>query len=52
MVNNLPLNLAIFDRKAGAKDNGAAGERDYFPGYYAAFAFDPDGNNVEVVHLP
>jgi catechol 2,3-dioxygenase-like lactoylglutathione lyase family enzyme len=34
---------------AGGKDNGAPGERDYHPGYYAAFAFDPDGNNVEAV---
>jgi len=38
-------------RKAGAKDNGAPGERDYIPGYYAAFVLDPDGNNIEVVHL-
>ncbi|TAJ85292.1 MAG: VOC family protein [Reyranella sp.] len=35
---------------AGGRDNGAPGERDYHPGYYAAFAFDPDGNNVEAVH--
>jgi catechol 2,3-dioxygenase-like lactoylglutathione lyase family enzyme len=35
---------------AGAVDNGAPGERPvYHPGYYGAFAFDPDGNNVEVV---
>jgi catechol 2,3-dioxygenase-like lactoylglutathione lyase family enzyme len=34
---------------AGGRDNGAPGERPYHPGYYAAFAFDPDGNNVEVV---
>ncbi|MER2177015.1 MAG: VOC family protein [Stenotrophomonas maltophilia] len=33
----------------GGKDNGAPGERPYHPGYYAAFALDPDGNNVEVV---
>ena len=32
---------------AGGRDNGAPGVRDYHPGYYAAFAFDPDGNNVE-----
>ncbi len=32
---------------AGGRDNGAPGERKYHPGYYAAFAFDPDGNNVE-----
>lgn len=35
---------------AGGRDNGAPGERDYHPGYYAAFALDPDGNNVEAVH--
>ena len=35
---------------AGGKDNGAPGERKYHPGYYAGFLFDPDGNNIEVVH--
>jgi catechol 2,3-dioxygenase-like lactoylglutathione lyase family enzyme len=35
--------------KAGAKDNGAPGYRDYSPGYYAAFVLDPDGNNIEAV---
>jgi catechol 2,3-dioxygenase-like lactoylglutathione lyase family enzyme len=36
---------------AGYRDNGAPGERpEYHPGYYAAFVFDPDGNNVEVVN--
>ncbi len=34
---------------AGGRDNGAPGERHYHAGYYAAFAFDPDGNNVEAV---
>jgi catechol 2,3-dioxygenase-like lactoylglutathione lyase family enzyme len=34
---------------AGGRDNGPPGERDYHPGYYAAFAFDPDGNNIEAV---
>jgi catechol 2,3-dioxygenase-like lactoylglutathione lyase family enzyme len=34
---------------AGGRDNGAPGERSYHPGYYAAFALDPDGNNIEVV---
>ncbi|MNV36086.1 hypothetical protein D3C71_1275500 [compost metagenome] len=33
----------------GGKDNGPPGERPYHPGYYAAFALDPDGNNIEVV---
>jgi catechol 2,3-dioxygenase-like lactoylglutathione lyase family enzyme len=35
---------------AGGEDNGAPGERDYHPGYYAAFVLDPDGTNVEAVH--
>jgi catechol 2,3-dioxygenase-like lactoylglutathione lyase family enzyme len=34
----------------GGRDNGAPGERDYHPGYYAAYALDPDGNNVEAVY--
>jgi len=33
----------------GGRDNGAPGERTYHPGYYAAFALDPDGNNIETV---
>jgi catechol 2,3-dioxygenase-like lactoylglutathione lyase family enzyme len=35
---------------AGGVDNGEPGERSYHPGYYAAFAFDPDGNNIEAVY--
>ena len=36
--------------KAGGRDNGEPGLRkDYSPTYYAAFLFDPDGNNVEAV---
>jgi catechol 2,3-dioxygenase-like lactoylglutathione lyase family enzyme len=35
---------------AGGRDNGAPGERHYHPGYYAAYAFDPDGNNIEAVY--
>ena len=34
---------------AGGKDNGNPGYRDYWPGYYAAFVLDPDGNNIEAV---
>jgi catechol 2,3-dioxygenase-like lactoylglutathione lyase family enzyme len=35
---------------AGGKDNGKPGYREeYWPGYYAAFIFDPDGNNIEAV---
>jgi catechol 2,3-dioxygenase-like lactoylglutathione lyase family enzyme len=33
----------------GGRDNGAPGFREYHPGYYAAFAYDPDGNNIEAV---
>lgn len=35
---------------AGGRDNGAPGERQYHPGYYAAYALDPDGTNVEAVY--
>jgi catechol 2,3-dioxygenase-like lactoylglutathione lyase family enzyme len=35
---------------AGGRDNGGPGERHYHPGYYAAYALDPDGNNVEAVY--
>ena len=36
---------------AGGRDNGGPGERPhYHPGYYAAFVWDPDGNNVEAVY--
>jgi catechol 2,3-dioxygenase-like lactoylglutathione lyase family enzyme len=38
--------------KARGRDNGAPGLRpDYSPNYYAAFLFDPDGNNIEAVCL-
>ena len=36
--------------RAGGKDNGKPGLRpDYHASYYAAFVFDPDGNNLEAV---
>lgn len=36
---------------AGGRDNGPPGIRlQYHSGYYAAYALDPDGNNVEAVH--
>jgi len=36
--------------QAGGRDNGAPGLRpQYGPDYYAAFLFDPDGNNIEAV---
>ncbi|HWZ89282.1 MAG TPA: VOC family protein [Polyangiaceae bacterium] len=35
---------------AGGRDNGAPGIRaHYHPGYYGAFALDPDGHNIEAV---
>jgi predicted lactoylglutathione lyase len=36
---------------AGAKDNISPRARlEYYPGYYAADVFDPDGYTFEVVH--
>jgi catechol 2,3-dioxygenase-like lactoylglutathione lyase family enzyme len=40
---------------AGYRDNGAPGVREQYSSaeagtYYAAFLFDPDGNNIEAVH--
>jgi predicted lactoylglutathione lyase len=36
--------------EAGGRDNGGPGIRkDYSPTYYAAFLYDPDGNNIEAV---
>jgi catechol 2,3-dioxygenase-like lactoylglutathione lyase family enzyme len=34
---------------AGARDNGGPGYRNYWPGYYAAYVYDPDGHNIEAV---
>ncbi|MEX0316999.1 MAG: VOC family protein [Ruegeria sp.] len=34
----------------GGTDNGGPGERPYHPGYFAAYALDPDGNNIEAVY--
>lgn len=35
---------------AGGRDNGGPGPRpQYSANYYAAFVFDPDGNNIEAV---
>jgi catechol 2,3-dioxygenase-like lactoylglutathione lyase family enzyme len=36
--------------EAGFQTNGAPGLRDYGPGYYAAYLFDPDGNNIEALY--
>jgi catechol 2,3-dioxygenase-like lactoylglutathione lyase family enzyme len=36
--------------RAGGEDNGPPGPRpDYGRNYYAAFVYDPEGNNIEVV---
>ena len=38
--------------KAGAKDNGAPGYRKHYsPGYYAAYIYDLDGNNIEALWM-
>jgi len=38
--------------KAGGKDNGAPGLRvNYSPDYYAAFVYDPSGNNIEACYF-
>jgi|TARA_R110002003_G_scaffold189_2_gene14706 hypothetical protein len=41
------------DRENGGKDNGKPGNRDEMSvqPYYAAFVFDPQGNNIEAVRL-
>jgi hypothetical protein len=36
--------------RAGGKDDGAPGLRNYHPEYYAAFLLDPEGNKVEAVY--
>ena len=36
--------------RAALQDNGGPGERRYHPGYYGAFVFHPDGNNIEAVY--
>ena len=43
---------AVRARARGAQFDGEPGEREYVPGYYAFFCFDPDGIKVEVVHIP
>lgn len=37
---------------AGGKDNGAPGPRPHYrENYYGGFIIDPDGNNIEAMHL-
>lgn len=49
-----PAAVDAFHRAAlagGGADNGAPGPRaEYGPGYYAAFAIDPDGYRIEAHH--
>ncbi|CUH78316.1 Glyoxalase-like domain protein [Tritonibacter multivorans] len=34
----------------GGRCNGGPGYRDHYePGYYAAYVFDPDGHNIEIL---
>jgi len=54
--NSLPTDRATVEAfhkaalAAGGKCNGAPGIRaNYAPNYYAAFVFDPAGNNIEAV---
>lgn len=39
-------------RDVGAEIESAAREFDYSPGYYAVFAYDPDGLKLEIVYRP
>jgi hypothetical protein len=36
--------------EGGFRSNGEPGYRNYGPGYYAAYLFDPDGNNIEALY--
>ena len=53
-VAGSPAAVKAFHRaalRAGGRDNGAPGYRpEYHEGYYGAFVFDPDGNNIEAVY--
>jgi catechol 2,3-dioxygenase-like lactoylglutathione lyase family enzyme len=50
-VAGVHLAFSAPSREAGGRDNGAPGPRpEYHGGYYGAYVFDPDGNNVEAVH--
>ena len=53
MIDHVVLNVSDFEASAAfydGRDNGPPGLReDYHANYYAAFALDPDGNNIEAV---
>lgn len=38
--------------KAGGKDEGKPGPRDYAEGFYGAYVRDLDGNKLHVFHIP
>lgn len=40
--------------RSGGRDDGPPGPRpEYYPGYFAAFVLDPDGNRIEATcHRP
>ena len=50
-ANSIEQVQAFFEAglKAGGRDNGKPGYREYHSAYYAAFLLDPDGNNIEAV---
>jgi hypothetical protein len=42
----------MIHRKAGAADNGGPGLRpEYTRTYYAAYVFDPEGRNIELMSM-
>ena len=43
---------AAWLREQGAGIESGPREYDYTPGYYAVFAYDPDGLKLEIVHRP
>jgi hypothetical protein len=50
-ASGLQTRLTIH-RKAGATDNGGPGLRpEYTKTYYAAYVFDPEGRNVELMSI-
>ena len=44
------IHLRAKDLPANCTDKGAQGERQYHPGYYAAFLLGPYGNNIKTVY--
>lgn len=44
--------IAAWLRERGAEIEDGPLEKDYTPGYYGLFFFDPDGIKLEIVHRP